>query len=78
MRIETRLFATLRKYVPDAPQGVLTMDVPDGVTVAELLRLLGVNAADVHLIMVNGQGSAPERVLAGNDRVGLFPPIGGG
>jgi molybdopterin converting factor small subunit len=39
---------------------------------------LGIDAREVHVLMVNGVISRLDRVLVGGDRLGLFPPVGGG
>ena len=37
-----------------------------------------VPAEEVHILMVNGTNVTFEYILNENDRVGLFPPVGGG
>ena len=78
MRIEVRLYATLRRYVPSAAEGVLAVDVPEGSKAADVIANVGVNADEVHILMVNGVSSPLDQVLAEGDRLGLFPPVGGG
>ncbi|HAM49904.1 MAG TPA: thiamine S protein [Nitrospiraceae bacterium] len=78
MRIEVRLYATLRRYALSAADGVLNVDVPEGSKVAHVIANLGVNADEVHIVMVNGVSSPLDQVLAEGDRLGLFPPVGGG
>jgi sulfur carrier protein ThiS len=78
MRIEVRLYATLRRYVPSAAEGVLAVDVPEGSKAADVIANLGVDADEVHILMVNGVSSPLDQVLAEGDRLGLFPPVGGG
>lgn len=79
MQIEVRLYATLRDYAPPGSNaGVFGMNVPGGSSLEELLALLNIPAAKVHMRMVNGVGVTDNHVLKENDRVGLFPPIGGG
>lgn len=78
MRIEVRLFATLRRHAPSAPEGFLSVDVPEGSTAADVISKVQVNANEVHILMVNGVNSPADRVLAQGDRLGLFPAIGGG
>jgi molybdopterin synthase sulfur carrier subunit len=78
MRIEVRVFATLRRFVPSAPEGVLALDVPEGCKAADAIAKAGVDAREVHILMVNGVSSDPDRMLAEGDRLGLFPAVGGG
>ncbi|EAX47197.1 thiamineS protein [Thermosinus carboxydivorans Nor1] len=78
MVIEVRLYATLRRYSPASATGIVMVDVPDGITVDELLAEMEIDRHEVKMIMVNGMHSDGNRVLADGDRVGLFPPVGGG
>ena len=78
MRVEVRLFATLRRCAQSAPGGVLTIDVPEGGRAADAIAKAGVDVREVHILMINGISSTPDQVLAEGDRLGLFPPVGGG
>jgi len=79
MAIQLFLAATLRRYVPgyDANTGHFVEVLP-GITVLDLARQLGLPDQEVKLIMVNGIGAKWGTVLQGDERVGLFPPVGGG
>jgi len=78
MRIEVRLYATLRQHALSAAEGVLAVDVPEGSKAADVIAKVGVNADEVHILMVNGVSSPLNQVLAEGDRLGLFPAVGGG
>lgn len=78
MRVEVRLYATLRRRHPSAPDGVLAADVPEGSTAGDVIAKMRFDANEVHILMVNGVSSSPDRVLAEGDRLGLFPAVGGG
>ena len=79
MELEVRLFATLREQSPaGATAGVFSRTLPDGGTVRDLLKGLGIDSEKVHMRMVNGVGVPDEHILHEKDRVGLFPPVGGG
>lgn len=78
MKLEVRLYATLRQAAPDAPAGVVPLDVPAGATVAQVLDIIKIDPADVRMIMVNGLAAEPGQALKDGDRLGLFPPLGGG
>ena len=77
MKVEVRLYATLRRYAA-ASNGVMTAELAEGTTVAGLMHHFGIDPAEVQLFMVNGMHSQPEQRLMDGDRVGLFPPVGGG
>jgi len=79
MRIEVRLYASLRKYAPGKDLGEpLWVELPEGSTGADLLRVLRVPAEEGKLFILNGVREEPEVSLRDGDRVGVFPPIGGG
>lgn len=79
MKINVRLYATLRDYVPEAKIGVtLEVDLAEGSRVQDLVVYYKLPADLVKLAYVNGVYQEQDFVLHENDEVGLFPPIGGG
>ena len=78
MILQVRLYATLRQYAPDSPHGALTVELPDGATISEIFDALAIPAEEVRLVMVNGVDREFDTVLSPQDRVGIFPPVGGG
>jgi molybdopterin converting factor small subunit len=79
MKIELRLFASLSRYLPEQRRGSLcAMEIPEGTTVTELLRGLGVPAEVRKIIIVNGVHAGESQTLAEGDRIGVFPPVAGG
>jgi molybdopterin converting factor small subunit len=77
--VELRVYATLRKYLPDQPLGEGTLfRFEPGTSVAGLLEQAGVPLDQVKIIMVNNRHTGPEHVLADGDRVAAFPPVAGG
>lgn len=78
-RVRVKLFATLRRFYPELGVGeALTIDLPDGSTVAELVRQLRLPADHVRVVFVNGVSRDDTHPLADGDEVGIFPPVGGG
>ena len=73
MKLTVKCFATLMPQTP--PGGKLEFQ---GTTVLELLRELGVPESEAKIIFVNGLGVGTETLLKDEDRVGIFPPVGGG
>ena len=47
-------------------------------SISELVAELGLPPNQVKLVFVNGRISRQEYVLQDGDRVGIFPPVGGG
>ncbi len=81
MKLNVKLFAGLKCSNPDLPclgLSEFSLDVPDGMTVLGLRTMLGIDPAMPLLSMVNHCHVQEDRLLAENDRIGMFPPIGGG
>ena len=79
MDIELHLYATLAKYLPkDATSKTAMMTMSPGKTVQDLITGLGIPENTVKLIFINGVHGKTDTVLNHGDRVGLFPPVGGG
>jgi len=73
--ISLKLFATLSNYTPASAD---KYPVESGTTVRVLMEQLGVPEDEVKLIFVNGVKSDLKSSLTGGERVGIFPPVGGG
>lgn len=72
--IEVRLCASLRLCRPStSDQGIVTVDVPDGISLGELLDELEMTTGQIKQATVNGHDSDWERVLFDGDRVALYP-----
>ena len=76
MVIEVRFFASLRRYTPADPSGIISVDVPDALSVEDLLHQLEVNPDHVKNILRNGKESKLVDHLADGDRLDLFPANG--
>ena len=79
MQIEVRLFASLSKYRqhPLMSQDGL-MEIPSSASVGHLVDLLDIPRKEVTLIFINGIHATMDTQVNDGDRIGLFPPIGGG
>ena len=79
MPLQIFLNATLRPYVHGYdPYRGLSLEIPPGTPVGRVLAQLGLPEREVTLIMVDGRRREADFALQGNERLGLFPPIGGG
>lgn len=79
MDIELHLYVTLAKYLPeDATSKTAMIAMESGGTVQDLITGLGIPENTVKLIFINGVHGKRDTVLNDGDRVGLFPPVGGG
>jgi len=79
MPIKVILSSTLRKYVPgyDPIKG-LEMEVEKGTTLKDVIVRLKIPEKDIKIAMVNGVRVRLNKKLEGNERIGLFPAVGGG
>jgi molybdopterin converting factor small subunit len=73
--VTLKLYATLQMF---APAGGDTVPVTPGTTIQDLLRRLGVPEDQARLIFVDGVRCELQTKLSGGERVGIFPPVGGG
>jgi molybdopterin converting factor small subunit len=79
MKIEVRLFATFREYLPAGCDGFSFVKVLDReTTVGEVVEALKLPEQLPKIIIVNGIHAAPDYVLKDGDVLSLFPPIAGG
>jgi len=73
--IRLELISILKKYQPTCPgQYAIT----PGNTVRELLAKLNIPEFEVNIVFVDGIKGTLDSVLSGGERLGLFPPLGGG
>ena len=73
--VDLKLYATLKRPLPADGKAV---PVDPGTTVADLLRQLGVDLAAVRLVFIDGRKKSIDTPLSGGERIGVFPPVGGG
>ncbi len=74
MKIQVSCFATLSGYSPEGG----FVDAPEGATPENVLNQLSIPSGEVKIVFVNGQNSGRDVKLKENDRIGIFPAIGGG
>jgi molybdopterin converting factor small subunit len=73
--IQIKLFATLAKYLPESGD---RFEISPGDTVRDLVRQLNMPEEKARLIFVDGLRADLGSTLEGGERVGIFPPVGGG
>lgn len=79
MKIEVRVFATLRQYMPELGIGEpKIIDVPEGTTFEELRNQLALPASEVKIIMRNGLQTDLDEIIADGDRIAYIPAVAGG
>ncbi len=79
MPVKILLSSSLRKYIPgyDPVKG-MSLSLAGEITVKELCKRINIPCDKIKIIMVNGKSKPVDHVLKGTERIGLFPPIGGG
>jgi molybdopterin converting factor small subunit len=79
VRVEVRLFATLASFLPaHSRDGAAELELPEGSTVTEVTRCLGIPPDLARVVLVNGRDIGSEARLAARDVVTIFPPLAGG
>jgi len=79
MKVEIHLYASLAKYLPrDAKNKTCIKELPDHAVIGDLIKIMDVPDSSVKLIFLNGIHAHQSTGLKDGDRVGLFPPVGGG
>ena len=73
--IDLKLYATLNKFIPASAD---KFPVKEGDTVLSLIEKLGIPRKEAKLIFIDGVKREIDTVLKGGERVGIFPPVGGG
>ena len=75
-RIQLKLYAMLQKRMPTRDPDRFEIDA--GMTVEQLLAALDIAVSEAKLVFVNGKKAPLSTALTGGERVGIFPPVGGG
>lgn len=74
MKVKVKLFATLRAGRFSEKE----FEINDGSDVELLLNILHLKHEDVPIIFINGRHAGFDAILAHNDEIAFFPPVGGG
>jgi ThiS family. len=74
MRFTVKLFA----YFRDNRFRAEVREYPEGTTVEEVIRSLGIDLEEVGVTMINSRHCTLDQVPAENDQLAIFPAIGGG
>ena len=73
--IQIKLFATLRKFYPETSDAY---PIAPDMTVRDVMVQLGIPTDQGKLIFITGRRGEPSSPLKNGDRLGIFPPVGGG
>lgn len=75
IKIEIRLFADLNEF---QPENFENFPINEGISVNQLLLNFGIDPNRAKIIFINGKKSSLDDLINNCDRVGVFPPVGGG
>jgi sulfur-carrier protein len=79
MRIEVKLFANFREFLPPGADGYsVFLEVEAGTTIGQVLEILRIPESIPMLILVNGIHRKFEDAMQPDDVLSLFPPVAGG
>lgn len=73
--VELKFFVTLAPYMPENAHAY---SIEENTRVDALIKNLGIPDDLVKLIFINGRKQDSRYPLKHGDRLGLFPPVGGG
>lgn len=79
MPLHIFLSSSLRKFVPGYdPEKGIELSLEREARVSEVCETLHIPTKYIKIVMIDGRGKTLDHQLSGNERVGLFPPVGGG
>ena len=73
--IQIKLFASLQEFTPPSSD---SYPIDQGLSIRILLKQLNIPPEKAKLIFINGVKADLAATLKGGERVGIFPPVGGG
>ncbi|MBW1973208.1 MAG: MoaD/ThiS family protein [Deltaproteobacteria bacterium] len=79
MEITVKLFATLRKYLPEGSDRFSChLQLDSDVKVLDVIKKLGIPEDMPKIILINGIHAKIDQKLKNGDLVAIFPPVAGG
>lgn len=78
MKVQVKLYATLRKHAADKSTGPHELDLDKGATIRQVLKQFSVPEETVAFVFVNSRQQPLDHQLSEGDELGVFPPIAGG
>ena len=84
MRIQVRLFASLRDRFPSDDHGRGEVELNEGATLADLIERLEIPDPLAQMVLINGlqeprnREERARRTLEDGQTVSIFPPVAGG
>jgi molybdopterin converting factor small subunit len=73
--IQIKLFASLQGFMPASAENYA---IEAGTSIRNLLQQLDIPEDMAKLIFIDGLKAELTTILKGGERIGIFPPVGGG
>jgi len=73
--ITIKLFASLIKFAPDSAD---KYPISSDTRIRDIINRLGIPEDKAKLIFIDGIKGELDSTLHGGERIGIFPPVGGG
>lgn len=73
--IQIKLFANLQRFMPASAENYA---IEADTSIRKLLQQLDIPEDMAKLIFINGLKAELTTLLKGGERIGIFPPVGGG
>jgi sulfur carrier protein ThiS len=79
MMISVKLLSTYRKKLPDGTKGnSVSMDIPDGFNLEDVLKKFNIAYDQTNVVLVNGLTPEDSQSLSEGDEVCVFSAMAGG
>ena len=76
--ITVKLFAMLKKYVPEESSGGVSLSLPSGATVQDAVAALKIPREQANMLVVGDTYVEVKTVLEDGLELSIFPPLAGG
>jgi molybdopterin synthase sulfur carrier subunit len=73
--VQIKLFAGLQQFTPPSSD---SYRIEPGIKISNLLEQLNIPKEKAKLVFINGIIAEHSTTLNGGERIGIFPPVGGG
>jgi molybdopterin converting factor small subunit len=73
--VQIKLFAGLQQFTPPSSD---SNRIEPGIKISNLLEQLNIPKEKAKLVFINGIIAEHSTTLNGGERIGIFPPVGGG
>lgn len=77
MQVRAKIYGNLVRFV-EGRKEMVTVEVPDGASLGDLLRVLGIPREEVWMVLRRDRIIREEEVLMNGDELSLFDPVLGG